>query len=1796
MRFPRKGLTSCLVFLFGVWLGLIAVQSRAATLRGTLELVSGLNLIGVPVDSGVTPDVGTLFSNMGTIDTLDELLRLNPDTDLFEQCAYDTGGNLIGAGCSAPVAPGESWLVKAVTPLSIDYAVDLECPTINLRQGFNLVALPCATSSLTSYKLLEVLGDATAVGSIQALDSDTARWLTTAYVEGLPAGLEFPILRDLGYVVGMRQALTLSSPVAEAGPDRSVVVGATVLLDGSGSHDADNDLLNFEWKLSQRPQGSNAVLSDAHVENPSFIADVLGTYVIELVVTDAIMASDPDLVSIEVSPPLPPEILGFDPQTAPVGTLITLTGNNLDQGPGARPQITLNKQDGGTIAAPVASSDANRVSFTIPTGAATGPVTVTVAGQSDISGDELTIVASSDFMLAVGPDSANLIQEQTTTFAVTLNSTSGFAQLAALSVSGLPSGINGTFNPAQIGVGQTAIFTLEAPNDQSTGSANLTISAAATVEGIELKESVDVVLNVKPVTTTFMGRTVVDNALQTPLGGVTVTLLGRDGDGNPTGCTGQTISDAAGNFAFTNLGAECTGEQLIRYDGLTVTGLPGQYAGVDLRYNIIEGEVTESPVLIHLPRIDDAETVMVRQNWPENQTFTFSTIPNLEVTVYAGTVFTMVDGSQPDPFPLIAVDVPVDRLPDEMPPSANTVEPFIVAFQPANAEASQPVAVSFPNLLNTPPGTNLELSTLDPTKGVMVVYGTGTVTTDGTKIVPDFNPATPGRRYGLVHFDWHGVITFPGGNTSNPCNTCPCPTGGNQVDASSGVMVINETDIAVNGPRGSLSIQRIVRTLSTLAGPFGVGTNHNYGYQLDTNNPLGQAVINLVMPDGNRFPFMADAAGNFVNETVPSLRGAVMTVAANGESDLRFKDGTVFHFVPSTVTLGSILQSITDANGNQTTLVRNSTSPVQITEVIDPVGRKLILRYDTSNRITSITDPIGRTVSYSYNPQGRLETVTNSAGGVTQYNYDAQNRLIQFKDERGVVIAQNTYDDNGRVIEQTLADGGIFTFDYKLLNPLIANSPVSETTVTDPLGNRTTYRFNPQGNLIDVTDPLGQTRIYGREPGSNLLLSIDGAAKCDVCGDTGTGDLSFTYDANGNILTRTDALGNTTTFTYESVFNKVTSVTDPLGHVTTSTYDATGNLRTNTDENGNTTSFTYNEFGQVTESTDPLGHKTTFSYDAFGNLVSVTDTLGSTTTHQYDAASRRIATIDAMGRKTMMTYDDLDRVVAVTDPRGNTTQEVYDEVGNRLSVTDARGNTIFITYDPMNRLETRTDSRGNADTRTYDFNGNLIQFVDRRGQMSTLDYDKLNRLVDEAYQDGSMVTRRYDQQGRLIEAVDSSDGTFSFTYDPVGRVLSAIGPIGTVDYTRDGLGRFTQRQVVGQSPVDYTYDPVGNLLSAGTPSASVNHSYDAANRLVNQSRPNGVTTDYTYDSASRLLSLTHSNSSGMLEEQTYTYDAIGNRIQKTSTTAQPLTTLPSVNSYAGDSNFLLQRDAVTYTHDDNGNRLTETGPDATRTYHWDARNRLQSIETPSDVTVFRYDYAGNLIGKDTGVPGPTEPTIVQSEQYVLDEFTNVVFSSESGSVQSSILTGQSIDQHLAIEQTTGQVEYGLVDAINSTILTVDVTGVPVGGFQYEPFGRTNSQGSSYPFQFTGRVNLGNDLLHYRARYYDSAIRRFISEEPTHVKGGVNLYEYAFNDPINNLDSRGLNATRPNCRSVCIGACIATPGKPPGICGFLCRAVCSSQDCVTVSRPAGNSCTTFVTACPDFQGGTDISVDTLCCGI
>src|SRR5262249_20680327 len=153
---------------------------------------------------------------------------------------------------------------------------------------------------------------------------------------------------------------------------------------------------------------------------------------------------------------------------------------------------------------------------------------------------------------------------------------------------------------------------------------------------------------------------------------------------------------------------------------------------------------------------------------------------------------------------------------------------------------------------------------------------------------------------GLVHFDWH-MPGYPPANQKNPSPFQPKCCLGDPVDISSGLQTLSETDISFGGSRGTISLVRSYRNAvnpsATTFGPFGYVASHNFNYELGTISPSSAAVIPLITPDGNQFPFAKQTDGTYRNTSgIPSLAGAVIT-AGSSTATLRWKDGTVFQFV-----------------------------------------------------------------------------------------------------------------------------------------------------------------------------------------------------------------------------------------------------------------------------------------------------------------------------------------------------------------------------------------------------------------------------------------------------------------------------------------------------------------------------------------------------------------------------------------------------------------------------------------------------------------------------------------------------------------------------------------------------------------------------------------------------------------------------------------------------------------------------------------------------------------------------------
>ena len=149
-------------------------------------------------------------------------------------------------------------------------------------------------------------------------------------------------------IINVAGGTSNTPPLANAGPDQpSATTGVEVILDGSGSSDAESDPLTYQWSFDSRPTGSAAVFSDTTIVNPRFTPDIDGDYVIRLVVNDGLADSVPDTVTVTAGPagacanPLNlVTSLPFLPGMGEVATIIRIDGDVLSVVAGDMPLVT----------------------------------------------------------------------------------------------------------------------------------------------------------------------------------------------------------------------------------------------------------------------------------------------------------------------------------------------------------------------------------------------------------------------------------------------------------------------------------------------------------------------------------------------------------------------------------------------------------------------------------------------------------------------------------------------------------------------------------------------------------------------------------------------------------------------------------------------------------------------------------------------------------------------------------------------------------------------------------------------------------------------------------------------------------------------------------------------------------------------------------------------------------------------------------------------------------------------------------------------------------------------------------------------------------------------------------------------------------------------------------------------------------------------------------------------------------------------------------------------------------------
>lgn len=615
------------------------------------------------------------------------------------------------------------------------------------------------------------------------------------------------------------------------------------------------------------------------------------------------------------------------------------------------------------------------------------------------------------------------------------------------------------------------------------------------------------------------------------------------------------------------------------------------------------------------------------------------------------------------------------------------------------------------------------------------------------------------------------------------CNG-PCGRVGNPVNPSTGTKYHEEVIYA--GIPASPLKYRIAynsKTVSADATPVWVGIHGALwtgGFEsrvipmafITSGIPTQSATpsfASIVRPDGRQFGFTGISPFDYAPQGDVSDRLTRLATADNTTTGWRYDvaDGSVENYDAN----GRLIDMTNSAGVHVTFAYSTLSTPIQIApkpglliSASDSFGRSLAFAYNAQGRIAEIADPSGARTLFSYdgpssNGKSNNLTAITYADGATKtfyYNEPANtanaklpNHLTGIVDENNVRFATYQYHSWGGVYKSMHAGGvDAHTFGYSYMAP---------TTVTDALGTSRIHAFQ---NILGVQLPIKLTQ------------------PCGTPNCSGTVESTTSYDANANIVSKTDFNGNKTTYTYTPGRNLEATrveaagtalartistqwhatlrlpliVAEPL-RITNYEYDSTGNLLTKTEQAtadatggtgvsaqkigaARTWTYTYNQFGQMLTAKGPrtdVQSLVQYSYDAQGNIVSVTNAVGHQTTLSAHDANGRVGTMtDPNGLNTHYAYNARGWLSSVS-VGGETTSLDYDAVGQLISVTQPGKSTIYYTYDAAHRLIAIADTAGNSINYTLDLIGNRTSELvkDPNGVLSrktTRVFDMLNRL------------------------------------------------------------------------------------------------------------------------------------------------------------------------------------------------------------------------------------------------------------------------------------------------------------------------------------------------------------------------------------------------------------------------------------------------------------------------------------
>ena len=910
------------------------------------------------------------------------------------------------------------------------------------------------------------------------------------------------------------------------------------------------------------------------------------------------------------------------------------------------------------------------------------------------------------------------------------------------------------------------------------------------------------------------------------------------------------------------------------------------------------------------------------------------------------------------------------------------------------------------------------------------------------------------------------------------------------------------------------------------------------GYEGTAASP---SIVGRVLDDGTTqlYRYEYGPRGNACKKTDPAGRETRYTYGTEGTPDADCATGT-----------GIDLLKFEQKNDGTYDLISSST-------------------YNTQHRILTSTDASGQTTTYTYNADGQIATITTPArAGITEnrtttYTYDTNGYLHNVAGPFAGAPTAFTYDGYGRVRTTTDVDGYSTTTDYDALNrPTRVTYPDGTFDETvyfrldpherrDRLGRTTHIFYDALRRPVALRDPLGRTTTQQWCTCGSLDQIVDAAGRATT----------WERDLQSRLTKESRADGTSTSYVYDNTTSRIHSITDEKLQTKTYTYALDGDVTavnyTNAQVATPNVSITYDPFyRRLAMMTDGTGTRT-YTY----NPVTIPPTVGALLLASADGpfASDTVT----------YTYDELGRVVGrQVNGSANTMASTYDALGRKETESNLLG-TFQYAYDGgTKRISTLTYPNGQ--TSTYSYFGNtgdhrLQEIWHKRTDSSTL-------------------------------------SKFDYTYDLVGNVKtwsqqqnSGPAKVFTLGYDLDD--ELTTASISGVTPPPvpsrfaYAYDKAGNRIADQQDDGVIGATYNVRNQLVSQQPGGALLFRGTVSEPATV------NAAGVAAQVTVDNQFAASVPVPSGTTNVSITaTDPSGNVRTNTYQLTQSGSTKSFTHDTAGN-LTNDG---TRTFEWDAENRLiRVLSGASELVRFGYDGEGRRVQKIAG--GVTHSYIYDDGMHVAEERL-----STGGTIR--YFHGPATDDWLARQEADGSATYFVADHLGSIVQQTNAAGQVTLARSYDLWGNLDptSAAASGP-AFTGRdwdaeISLG----HYRARYYDGRMGNFVSEDPVDFGDGKSRYAYVQNNPVRLVDPSGYVAGGcggKNCdpnAAPCGGPCphwvfteyqnlCQQASNNPDVwirnclqkkCKGDLKITCNSSDCTPGGTPAYTPCSDSVVVCPN----------------